>query len=696
MSSFRIATDVGGTFTDLVAQEISDDGKIVALHTAKADTTPGRFEQGIVDVLAKAKLSVAESSFFVHGTTVVINALTERKGARTGLITTAGFRDVLEIGRGSTPDYFNINFEKPEPFVRRKYRRVLSERIDYLGNVLTPLDLEPLQGILADFLEDGIEAIAICFLNGYVNPDHERRVYEAIRASWPEVSVIASHQITREWREYERTCTTVMSAYVQPSTARYIGTLDQRLSADGMKPDLHIMQSNGGIDTMEATVRNPISIVESGPASGVHAAAALGMLIGRPNVIALDIGGTTAKCALIESGVVPITTEYYIEKTRRFSGYPILTPTIDIVEIGNGGGSIAWIDEYDALHVGPKSAAADPGPVAYGRGGTEPTTTDANLLTGRIGARTFCGGTVKPDLDRVETAFARIGDAVGLSPIETARGVLRVANNNMINALKLISVNRGHDPRDFSMVVFGGGGAMHGAFLARELLIPTVIVPANAAVFSAWGMLMADLRRDHIVTMPTVLVPERLGEIVEAIGVLEQQARDDYLQGQAGLPELHFEYFADVRYDGQENTVKVALPEQLRTDQSVDELVESFRDQYERKYGYRLDSHAELVNLHLVGVVRTQKVEFCREAYSEQAAGIAKIDTRQVDYDVYGVHQAAIYDRDRLMPGMRFSGPAIIEESGTTIVVLPGDAVEVDEFRTLLISIAAEVKEARA
>ncbi|WP_044875251.1 hydantoinase/oxoprolinase family protein [Pseudomonas sp. LFM046] len=696
MSSFRIATDVGGTFTDLVAQEISDDGKFVALHTAKADTTPGRFEQGIVDVLAKAKLPVAESRFFVHGTTVVINALTERKGARTGLITTAGFRDVLEIGRGSTPDYFNIKFEKPEPFVRRKYRRVLDERIDYLGNVLVPLDLEPLQGILADFRKDGIEAIAICFLNGYVNPEHERRVYDAIRESWPEVSVIASHQITREWREYERTCTTVLSAYVQPSAARYIDTLDQRLAAAGMESDLHIMQSNGGIDTREATVRNPISIVESGPASGVHAAAALGMLIGRPNIIALDIGGTTAKCALIEAGSVPITTEYYIEKTRRFSGYPILTPTIDIVEIGNGGGSIAWIDEYNALHVGPKSAAADPGPVAYGRGGTEPTTTDANLLTGRIGARTFCGGTVRPDLDKVETAFARIGDSVGLSALETARGVLRVANNNMINALKLISVNRGHDPRDFSMVVFGGGGAMHGAFLARELLIPTVIVPANAAVFSAWGMLMADLRRDHIVTMPTPLVPERLGEIVEAISALEQQARTEYQQGQAGLPELHFEYFADVRYDGQENTVKVVLPPQLRTGQSVDELLESFREQYERKYGYRLDSQAELVNLHLVGVGSTQKVEFNREAIGEQKADAARIDSRQVDFDVYGTHQAAIYDRDKLLPGMRFTGPAIVEESGTTIVVLPGDVVDVDAYRTLLISIAAEVKEAHA
>jgi N-methylhydantoinase A len=437
---------------------------------------------------------------------------------------------------------------------------------------------------------------------------------------------------------------------------------------------------------VSATVCRPITIVESGPASGIHAAAALGRLLGRPNIIALDIGGTTAKCALVEGGNVPITTEYNIEKTRRFPGYPIMTPTVDIVEIGNGGGSIAWIDPYGALHVGPQSAGASPGPVAYGRGGVEPTTTDANLVTRRIDPRNFCAGAVDPDMAAVGAAFDRLGSRLGMTGVEAARGVLRVANHNMINALKLISVNRGHDPRDFVLVAFGGGGGMHGAFLARELKIPTVIVPANAAVFSAWGMLMADLRRDYIVTRPVMLNDSATAQIRAAVADIEREATREYGESRANGSTVEFEYFADVRYDGQANTVKVQLSPELRAGASVDGFIELFRAAYERQYGYRLDSAIELVNLHVIAFGRTRQVGWTSEPSGPTAAQGALIEHRVVEYDIFGSHDAAIYDREALRPGMGFHGPSIIQESGTTTVILPGDTVTIDEYRNIIIN----------
>jgi len=690
MTLLRIATDVGGTFTDLVAQEVDGDGRLVRIHTAKSDTTPPHFDQGVLDVVACAGLAVADAGFFVHGTTVVINAITERKGAKTGLITTAGFRDVLEIARGNCPDYFNIRFEKPAPFIRRKHRRVVTERIDYLGNVVVPLDLSELPGIVADLEADGVEAVAICLINGYTNPTHERAVLDEVRRLWPGVAAVASHQITREWREYERTSTTALCAYVQPVAQNYLDALGERLAAQGMEAGLHVMQSNGGIDSVEATAVRPITIVESGPASGMFAAAALGRLIGQPNVIALDIGGTTAKCALIENGEVPITTEYEIERTRRFPGYPIMTPTIDIVEIGNGGGSIAWVDAYGALHVGPKSAGANPGPVAYGRGGLNPTTTDANLLTGRIDAAAFCGGTVTPDMAAVGAVFEALGKSLDIPGIAAARGVLRVANHNMINALKLVSVNRGHDPRDFVMVAFGGGGGMHATLLARELRIPVVIVPAAAAVFSAWGMLMADLRRDYVVTRPFVVTADALPGLKAEIVHLETTAHDEYAGARGAVDRVEFEYFVDARYLGQDNTVRMPLGMDILGRGAVAAFEDQFRDLFERKYSYRMEVPVEVVNLHVTAFGRTRQVEWAHETSSAQPASSAVIGHRSVDYDTIGVHDATIYDRDLLGPGMTFTGPAIIQENGTTTVVAPGDAVSIDGYRNIRIQIATE------
>src|SRR6185437_6621635 len=354
------------------------------------DTTPPDFERGVLDVIAKAGLQVDDVAFLAHGTTVVINALTERKGVKTALITTAGFRDSLEIARGNRPDYFNLHYEKPAPFVPRYLRREVPGRLTHDGREREPLDLSGLPAIVDDFKTEGVQAVAICLLHAYADPSHEQVVLERVRELWPDVSAVASHQITREWREYERTSTAVLSAYVQPVAERYLSRLADGVRAQGFGGQLYIMQSNCGVDSVEKTKEIPITMVESGPASGFWGAAELGRLIGEPNVLALDIGGTTAKCSLIEGGHVKIISDYWIERSRRSAGYPIMVPVVDLVEIGNGGGSIAWVDEFGKLHVGPQSAGAQPGPASYGRGGTEATTTDANLELGRINKDYFC------------------------------------------------------------------------------------------------------------------------------------------------------------------------------------------------------------------------------------------------------------------------------------------------------------------
>ncbi|MGD8682246.1 MAG: hydantoinase/oxoprolinase family protein, partial [Lysobacterales bacterium] len=547
----RAASDVGGTFTDLVYYEVdAATGRCGEVKSAKTDTTPPRFEEGVMNALAKAGVPLSELDFFAHGSTVIINAITERKGARTALITTAGFRDVLEIGRGNRPDLFNFRFRKPPPLVERHLRGEIRERVNYKGEIEREADLSGLPELLEYFRSEGVEAIAVCFLYGYLNPENERATVERITELWPDVSVLASHHISREWREYERSNTTVLSAYVHPVASRYIESLESRLAAAGYPKTLYMMQSNCGISTAGSARDNPISMVESGPASGIHAAAHLGRIIDEPNLIVIDIGGTTAKCTLVEQGKVRVSTRYHIEKTRTWPGYPIQTPVSEIVEIGNGGGSIAWIDEGGKFHVGPQSAGAMPGPAAYGRGGTHATTTDANLVLGRIDPASFVGGEVEPDWKAVHAAFEPLSQKLGAGIEETARGIVRVANANMTNALRLISVNKGFDPRDFALIAFGGGGAMHAVALAEELRVPKVIVPSNSAVFSAWGMLLTDLRRDYVRTQPLNLDGRAMETVISGFEQMEQRAHADYAGDGVDIDTrgLDFEHFVDMRY----------------------------------------------------------------------------------------------------------------------------------------------------
>jgi N-methylhydantoinase A len=685
----RVCTDVGGTFTDLVYFETDPASGKGVIRTSKADTTPPNFEEGILDVLRKADVDIETINSFAHGTTVVINAITERRGAKVGLITTSGFRDVLEIARGTRPDFFNLRYAKPEPFVPRCLRREVGGRMRATGEIVEELDLASLGRVLEDFRAEGVEAIAVCLLHSYANAEHEQRVIHEIRRQWPEVSVVASTQITREWREYERTNTAVLSAYVQPIATRYLTRLEKQLTSHGYDGQIYVMQSNCGIDTVAHARDVPITMVESGPASGMWGAAALGTLIGESNIIALDIGGTTAKCSLVKDGQVQIKTDYYIERDRANAGYPIMVPVIDLVEIGNGGGSIAWIDRFGKMHVGPKSAGASPGPAAYGRGGSEATTTDANLALGRINPGYFCGGEIVADVGAVNSALDKLAAALGLERIEVARGIVRLADSNMVNALKLISLNRGHDPRDFTLVAFGGGGGMHAVSLARELGIKKVIIPRGASVFSAWGMMMSDLRRDYFLTRFAPVAAADTPRVVQDLfDEVAAKARDEYDQENIHAADVTVSNFVKLRYENQEHAVEVTMDNGQSFEHDWQDVVKRFHEEYERQYTYRLDAPVEVIGIHVVAFAAVGKLEPAEISVTGAPLEAARKGTREVDYDLEGVQRAAIYDNEKLEPGMRILGPAIIEDPGTTIVVFPGDDVVIDRLGNIHIQTA--------
>jgi N-methylhydantoinase A len=683
----RVATDIGGTFTDLIYL----DEATGEVGLTKASTTPHNFAIGVEDTLEKSGINVADTTFFVHGSTIIINALTERKGVKTGLITTQGFRDVLAITRANRPDIYNMYYTKPEPFVPRYLRLEVRERVNYKGEELEPLNEDDVRQAAEFFKKEGadekhpVEAIAVCFLHSYANPDHEARCGELLRELLPDVPITLSHEITKEWREYERTNTTVLNAYVQPIAVQYLDTLEEDLSEMGMGPVEHIMQSNGGIATLEMARQAPIKTCESGPVAGVIGAAVIGDLLDEPNIISLDIGGTTVKSSLVEGSVPKITTDYKIEYRRDWEGYPIKVPTVDIVEIGAGGGSIAWIDKAGSLRVGPVSAGAVPGPACYDAGGEKPTVTDANLVVGRINPDYFLGGEIKVSLDKARQSMQEIADHFGMGTEEAAMGVIRLADANMINALKLVSVRRGYDPREFTLVAFGGGGSMHAAALGRELRVRRIVVPTVPAVFSAWGMLMTDLRNDYIRTMVARTDHIKPAELSGIFAEMEKEAAEELAAEKVkkDVPTklaMVFQRFADMRYMGQEHTVKVPIPSGELTEKEMQEINERFHQLHEHAYTFRLESPVELVNFHLTALGQVEKPKITRlnkdEARSVEEAFKGE---RQVMFD--DTFQATpTYERDRLPVGATLSGPLIVEEPAATTVVFPGQRLSVDEY----------------
>lgn len=679
----RVATDIGGTFTDLVY--VDGSGQV---EVAKSHTTPPNFEKGVIDVLDKSSLDKRSISTFIHGTTVIINALTERKGAKTGLITTKGFRDILEIARGNRPDLFNIRYKKPTPFIERYLRQEVNERLNYKGEIITPLDREQVKDTIEYFKREKVEAIAVSYLHSYVNPAHEKETVQLIKEMWPEVAVSASNDVTKEWREYERTNTVALNAYVQPAAATYVNKLDNKLADFNTNSQNFIMQSNGGTTTFKEAKKVPINMVESGPVAGIYGAAVLGELIGEKNIIAFDIGGTTAKCSLIENGEVKVSTDYYIERNDRNAGYPIKAPVVDIVEIGNGGGSIAWLDEAGSLKVGPESAGAVPGPVSYGQGGTEPTTTDANLLTGRLSAKNF---DYDVDLNLVRDVIQeKIANHFHMNSEEAALGIIRIANSNMLNALKLISIRKGHNPQDFTLVAFGGGGSMHAPSLAKELGVGKVVIPIASPVFSAWGMLMSDLRHDYIKTYIKRMESLEINQMIAQWRELEEEAYQQFDNENIEKQGVVFQRFADMRYLGQEHTVKVPVPGGDWTEDDIEQIIENFHQLHEQNYTFRLDdTETEIVNLHVTAFGKVEKPVIQKIERSTTLED-AKVETRNVYFEnPKGWIQTEVYQRELLPVYESIQGPAIIEEKAAVTVIHKGQTLKVDDYGNLIIETEA-------
>jgi N-methylhydantoinase A len=673
----RLAVDIGGTFTDVVAVD-AGTGRVIR---AKADTTPGRLEQGVLDALGRSGVSAAGVAAFIHGTTVVINALTERRGVATALVTTSGFRDVLEIGRANRPDLYNLSYAKPVPFVPRHLRFEVTERMSYRGEVLEPLSEAGLDEIAGRLAGLGVQAVAVCLLHAWVNPEHERRAVTVLGKRLPGVSVIGSHQVSRQWREYERSSTAVLSAYVQPVVSSYLGSLEHALRSAGVRGPLHVMRSNGGICSFERAAGTPISLLESGPVAGVTAAAELGRQLGARHILALDIGGTTAKTSAVRDGQVRVDSLHHVGKTPVFAGYPVQSPTVEIIEIGAGGGSIAWADDAGGLHVGPRSAGAQPGPACYGRGGTEPTLTDANLVAGRIDPNYFLGGAMTLDAGAATRALETLGERLGADASAVARGVIRYGVAQMSHALRLVTLRRGYDPRDFAFVAYGGAGPLHAALLARELGITRTIIPQGPGHFSAFGMLAGPLRADAV---QTVVGPLDETDLDAAFARAKDAATAELGAQAAGQPRLT--RYAELRYQGQEHTLEVAIP--AETDLSGAAGRAELRSAFDRRcleaYAFRLDVPLEVVAVRVSAVAPMPAIQWSG-GDTAGAAGPAD-SSRLVDLDIHGgVARVAVIGRPELAGRGRLSGPCVVEEPAATTLVLPGQAVYCDEMGNLVI-----------
>ncbi|MFF2177624.1 hydantoinase/oxoprolinase family protein [Lysinibacillus sp. NPDC058147] len=672
----KIATDIGGTFTDLVYTD--DKGN---LHFDKGHTTPGHFEDGILNVLEKHVTEDSLVESFIHGSTVIINTLTERKGGKVGLITTKGFRDVLEIARGNRPDLYNFKYKKPTPFVERYLRQEIDERIDYKGNVLKALNIEEVSKIVNKFKEIGVEAIAISFIHGYKNPIHETLLKEEILKIWPEVYITLSSETIKEYREYERTNTTVLNSYVKPIAHAYLKSLKEKLSTIGITEHLNIMQSNGGTTSFEKAMELPINLVESGPVAGMFGAAKLGELLNESNIIAFDVGGTTAKCSLITNGKVNVTTDYYIERNEKFAGYPIKTPVVDIVEIGNGGGSIARVDQFGSLKVGPDSAGANPGPVAYDLGNTQPTITDANVYLGRLSLENFDH---PASINKIEEALiASIAKPFHVTAEEAAQGILDIANSNMLNALKLISIRKGYDPEDFTMVAFGGGGPLHAINLAEELNMKKVIIPYGSSVFSALGMMMTEYRQDYIQTNLTDFNNDCIADIQKNIDTVIERASSDV---PLSRDHYHFEINYDLRYKGQEHAVKLNASNIAINEVELSHLVEAFHFKHKLEFSFDLpDTPIELVNLHLTIYGKDEAVQFKELDFSNVDVTTCIKSKRQLYVKGTGWIEVNVYDQQKLVPGYVISGPAIVENPTSTVVISEKQSIEIDTYGNMIV-----------
>jgi N-methylhydantoinase A len=680
----RVAVDIGGTFTDVVVFDEANG----SLSLAKTLSTPAELARGVLEGLCKAQVPFADVSTLIHGSTVVVNAIIERKGAKTALVTTRGFRDVYEIGRINRPESFNPRFRKHRPLVPREDIFEVTERMLADGSVRTPFDESEAREVARIIQDEGFEAVAVLFLHSYRAPEHEIRMCEILRATAPKLFLSASHELSREYREYERTSTVVANAYVGPKVSQYLGDLERRLHDQKFTGNLMIMQSNGGLSEVEMARRQCIQMMESGPAGGVVGTMALCELLDLDAAIAFDMGGTTAKACVIRRGEPSLSPDYFIGGYNE--GLAIRIPVLDIVEVGTGGGSIAWLDEGEGLHVGPRSAGAEPGPASYGRGGTEPTVTDANVILGRLSPERFLGGEMRLDQAVAETVLREcLAQPLNLGVQRAAEGMLQVATSAMANAVRHVTLERGLDPRDFTLVAYGGGGPLHAASVAKELSIGKVIIPTAPGHFSAVGMLMADLRRDYVQTLFERMDELEMFQLEDQYKKLEDEGR--MALEASGIPtnRIFFERAADMRYVGQEHAVAVRMPANIGDESARAEIKRLFDEAHELRYSHSApEESADIVSLRVSAIGRLDKPHVAQiPAGKKNPPSEANRGVRTVIFEGVGAVEAPVFDRTKLLANNVIAGPAIIEETASTTVVERGDVVTVNEYGHLMMEL---------
>ena len=677
MGTLRVAVDVGGTFTDICVMDESDG----TVSVAKVPSTPDPIE-GVIDGVAKAGVDFKDVALFSHGTTVATNALLTRRLPPSAMVTTRGFRDVIEIGRGTKDDLWDAYKDNAPPYIRRRDRLEVAERVDYQGTVLEPLDEDGVRKLAAVLRKRSVEAVAVCFVNSYANPTHELRAKEILEGELPGVAVSASAEIVPEIFEHERFSTTVANAVLSPLVSGYVERLGDRLGEAGYAGDALLLHSGGGVMTPKLASRFAVRLAASGIAAGAIAARHVAMTCGFENAIGLDMGGTSTDISLVWQGKERVTRHWYVEY-----GYPILFPSIEVLTIGAGGGSLAWIDPAGALRNGPQSAGADPGPACYGNGNTEPTNTDANVVLGRLGEN-LIGGAMSLDRSLADQAVEGLGSRVDLEPVEAARAIVQVANANMADAVRLISIRRGYDPRDFALVVFGGAGGLHGAALAEELVIPTVIVPPNPGITSALGCLLVDIRHDF----QTMHLADAASADVEAVEqefqALESEARQRLEHEGVEAESVSLERLIDMRYEGQWRSLGVSVDSPL----NLDDAMARFHSEHEREYNFRRDgAPVEIYQLNVRAIGLTPKPEFKRHPVTGEPSVPAA--TRPVYYDEPAeALDTPVYERAAMPAGARVHGPAIVNQLDSTTVVPPGWTAEVDEWLNLRMTMTEDAR----
>lgn len=694
-SSFRLGIDVGGTFTDaVVISESTGESWIAKVPSTPQDPSVG-FLNAVDAVLSKTGLDVGGARYLVHGTTVATNALIEGKTPKTAFITTAGFGDMLEIARQVRPSLYDVHFRKPRPLVSRDLCYEVPERLDGSGNVVSELDEMRVLEIAAALKREGVGSAAVCFLHSYLNPANEIRARELLLEGHPQLAVSLSSEVLPEFREYFRASTTVVNACLQPVVTRYLNGIARQLQRRQMRAELLVMQSNGGVLTFDTASEKPVFMVESGPAAGVIAANYVAEALGCRDLVSLDMGGTTTKAGLILDGQPKVTKEYEVGSAAvasvgeaRGSGYPIRTPVIDLVEIGAGGGSVAWVDSGRILRVGPQSAGADPGPICYGRGGQEPTITDANLALGRLDPHSFLGGDLHLNREAsLDGIHRKCAEPLGMDTISAANGVVEIANASMINALRLVSVRRGYDPRGLAMVAFGGAAPLHANRLAAEMQIPLLVIPPSPGTTSALGLLVTDLRHvfSHTLIMKTDrLNVEEVGRVFEALEGSGRQAlsRDGVPSGKKKLIRE-----IEARYVGQSHELPVPCATGPVRAETLREVVERFHQEHGRAYGHGYpDEVVEFVNFRVVAVGAMGKPKLQEWPCGNGSVKRAVRERRPVYLGgTAGFRETTIYERSGLLTGHRLIGPAIVEEMDSTSLIQPGFAAEVDRFGNLLV-----------